>query len=140
MRIWNAVCNGVGANISMMNFIKSPKKWSGQNQTSLTGFYTYGFCGAAFISVENTHRHICVCHTDDLAAPEVTINKSLISCLFYYLVGASYLVSYCVQCQWMLQEPATVDWTVHLLTTLLLLRLQLGGKVFERVANILVDA
>jgi len=24
-----------------MNFIKSPKKWSGQNWTSWTGFYAY---------------------------------------------------------------------------------------------------
>ena len=99
-------------------------------------------CVAAFILFENTHTDTFVyaildCTlTDNLATPEVTINKSLISGLFYYLVGASKLVSYCVQCQWMLQEPATVDWTVHLLTTLLLLRLQLGGKVFERVGQL----
>ena len=45
-------------------------------------------------------------------------------------------MSYCVQCQWMLQEPATVNWTVCLQTTLLLPRLQLGGKVFERVYQV----
>ena len=45
-------------------------------------------------------------------------------------------MSYCVQCQWMLQDLATVDWTVHLLTTLLLQRFMSGGKV----ANVLVDA
>ena len=28
-------------------------------------------------------------HTDNLATPEVTVKKSLISGLFYYLVGAS---------------------------------------------------
>ena len=29
------------AQISIMNFITSPKKWSGQNQTSQTGSYIY---------------------------------------------------------------------------------------------------
>ena len=28
-------------NISILNFIKSPKKWSGQNRTSWTGSYAY---------------------------------------------------------------------------------------------------
>ena len=36
----------------------------------------------------------------------------------------------------MLQEPATVNWTVYLQTTLLLPRLQLGGKVFEWVYQV----
>ena len=50
---------------------------------------------AAFISVENTHTDtfVYMAYTNvsvsDLATLEVTINKSLISGLFYYLVGAS---------------------------------------------------
>ena len=36
------LCNGVRTNIyNKINFIKLPKKWSGQNWTSWTGSYAY---------------------------------------------------------------------------------------------------
>ena len=39
--VWHTACNGVCMQISIMNLIKSPKKWSGQNRTSQTGSYAY---------------------------------------------------------------------------------------------------
>ena len=34
----------------LYNFIKSPKKWSGQNQTSQTGSYTYESVGNSLVN------------------------------------------------------------------------------------------
>ena len=42
-------------NISIVNFIKSPKKWSGQNRTSLTDSYAYD--GHSYLSM---HRCLTV--------------------------------------------------------------------------------
>ena len=38
---WHAVCNGAHAQISIMNFIKLPKKWIGSNAYAMYCVITY---------------------------------------------------------------------------------------------------
>ena len=55
-------------NISIVNFIKSPKKWSGQNRTSRTGSYAYDghmYGAQSVTSYLSMHRCLTVLQSEN---------------------------------------------------------------------------